>query len=394
MKRVVLVALLILAIAAPCLAGTSMTAFTDDSSSPTTTRYVVGYGGTTAYRWTIASILGTLSGTYQPLATNLTTWAGLGAPSANFQSMSVMSYASMLSALGAQSALSFLGNGSKVATTSASAPASNKCVEFDSTGNLVIAGSNAVCGSGGSGADANGYYLVNQSTNAPTHAINLGAGSTGLVFQTISGGVATMSVKSIGTDVQAYNANTAVGPGSSTANHVATFSGTDGKTLADGGTVLAAYSEPASNLPLCRTGAGTTGGCTNLTDTAYAAATNGTLTGPAFAAYASSGTTDQGTKNINIDGASYSDYTYSPLAGTAGVYTPVITSAPGAGVRYINLHLGGGTNGITTVTWTNVDAMGPALATSVTASKYNHYACIIPTSGHAKCSIIAEASTY
>ena len=123
--------------------------------------------------------------------------------------------------------------------------------------------------------------------------------------------------------------------------------------------------------------------------------TNPTITGPAYAAYASSGTTDQGTKNINIDGASYSRYLYSPLAGTAAVYTPVITSAPGAGtVRYIELVLGGGTNGVTTITWTNVDAIGTAFATSVAATKYSHYACMIPTSGHAQCAIIAEGSTY
>ena len=60
--------------------------------------------------------------------------------------------------------------------------------------------------SGGSGADANGYYLVSRSTNAPTHAINFGAGSTGIIYCTVSGGVCTFSVKSIGTDVQAYYA--------------------------------------------------------------------------------------------------------------------------------------------------------------------------------------------
>jgi hypothetical protein len=122
--------------------------------------------------------------------------------------------------------------------------------------------------------------------------------------------------------------------------------------------------------------------------------TNPTITGPSYPAYASSGTTDQGTKNINIDGASYSDYTYSPLAGTAATYTPVITSAPASGnVRYVTLNIGGGTNG-TTITWTNVDTMGAAFATTVAASKYNHYACIIPTSGHAKCLETAAGASY
>lgn len=41
----------------------------------------------------------------------------------------------------------------------------------------------------------------------------------------------------IGTNVQAYDANTAKGPGTSTANHLAKFANTDGVTLADGGAV-------------------------------------------------------------------------------------------------------------------------------------------------------------
>ena len=119
--------------------------------------------------------------------------------------------------------------------------------------------------------------------------------------------------------------------------------------------------------------------------------TNKTLTGPSYPAYASTGTTDQGTKNINIDGASYSSYYYSPLAGTAATYTPVITSAPGSGnVRFILLKLYGGTNGITTITWTNVTAIGAALATSVDASKTSVYSCEIPSSGNALCKAVAE----
>lgn len=109
--------------------------------------------------------------------------------------------------------------------------------------------------------------------------------------------------------------------------------------------------------------------------------------------YASSGTTDQGTKNINIDGVSYCSYLYSPLAGTAATYTPVITAAPASGyVKTIKLTIGGGTNG-STITWTNVDAVGTALGTTVTATKYSHYVCEIPTSGHALCGIVAENST-
>ena len=118
--------------------------------------------------------------------------------------------------------------------------------------------------------------------------------------------------------------------------------------------------------------------------------TNPVLTGPNYATYASTSTA---TGNINIDGASYNDYWFNNTS-TAATYTPVITSAPAANtVRYVTLHVGGGT-GVDTMTWTNVDFMGPAGAAATTTSKYSHYACIIPASGHAKCSIIAEASTY
>jgi hypothetical protein len=118
------------------------------------------------------------------------------------------------------------------------------------------------------------------------------------------------------------------------------------------------------------------------------------IVGDSYPTYVSTGTTDQGTKNIVIDGLSYSRYLYSPLAGTAATYTPVITSPPAAGkVRYIELVIGGGTNG-STITWTNVDALGTAFATTVATGKYSHYACMIPESGHAQCKIVSEGGTY
>ena len=54
---------------------------------------------------------------------------------------------------------------------------------------------------GGAGANANGYYLVNQSTSAPVNAINLGGLSSGILKQTVSGGVATVSITSNLADV-------------------------------------------------------------------------------------------------------------------------------------------------------------------------------------------------
>jgi hypothetical protein len=95
------------------------------------------------------------------------------------------------------------------------------------------------------------------------------------------------------------------------------------------------------------------------------------------------------TQNINIDGLTYTDYTYGPGTGTAGAYTTVITSGPSSGVRYITMTLVGGTNGITTITWTNVTAIGAALATSVTATKKSTYVCVIEASS-ARCKAVAE----
>ncbi len=117
---------------------------------------------------------------------------------------------------------------------------------------------------------------------------------------------------------------------------------------------------------------------------------NPALAGETYATYASTSTA---TGNINIDGASYSDYWFNNT-GTAATYTPVITSAPGANtVRYVTLHVGGG-SGVDTMTWTNVDFMGTSGAAATTTNEYSHYACIIPASGHAKCAIIAEGSTH
>jgi hypothetical protein len=79
-------------------------------------------------------------------------------------------------------------------------PAADKLVFWqNSTKNFqsVTIGSNLTF-SGGSlsaatGANASGFYLVNQSSNAPTNAINLGALSTGLLLGTVSGAVSTIS---------------------------------------------------------------------------------------------------------------------------------------------------------------------------------------------------------
>lgn len=56
------------------------------------------------------------------------------------------------------------------------------------------------------GAPAGSFYLVNQATSAPANAINLGALTTGILKQTVSGGVATMSIAAANTDFPSVSA--------------------------------------------------------------------------------------------------------------------------------------------------------------------------------------------
>jgi len=64
-----------------------------------------------------------------------------------------------------------------------------------------------------SGANSSGYYLVTQSTNAPTNALNLGALSSGILYCTVAGNICTPSIVT--------SANLLVGFGNVTANYVA-----------------------------------------------------------------------------------------------------------------------------------------------------------------------------
>jgi len=71
--------------------------------------------------------------------------------------------------------------------------------------------------------------------------------------------------KAIGTDVQAYDANTVKKAAAAFTEGQYTISDADGKLVSGGAPVT--YTEPAANVPLCRTGANATGACTNITDT-------------------------------------------------------------------------------------------------------------------------------
>jgi hypothetical protein len=105
-------------------------------------------------------------------------------------------------------------------------------------------------------------------TVSKINGVSLAGLGTGILKNTTGTGVPSIAVP--GVDYEAYNANHAIGPGSSTSNHVAIFSNTDGKTLADGGASVA-YTDPGSGYPkpLCATGTATTGACTNLGNIAY-----------------------------------------------------------------------------------------------------------------------------
>ncbi len=109
------------------------------------------------------------------------------------------------------------------------------------------------------------------------------------------------------------------------------------------------------------------------------------------ASYQATASTSTGTGNINIDGVS-ADHYYFNNGASAATYTPVITSPPASGKeRGVILTVGGGA-GVCTMNWTNVSFIGTAGASATTPNKYSHYACFIPSSGNAKCKIIAEAS--
>jgi len=66
-----------------------------------------------------------------------------------------------------------------------------QCVQVNNSG--VPSGTGSVCGTGGGGANPNGFYLVNQSTSEPANAINLGALSSGLLTCSTTTGVCTVA---------------------------------------------------------------------------------------------------------------------------------------------------------------------------------------------------------
>jgi hypothetical protein len=83
------------------------------------------------------------------------------------------------------------GNGTKFATANLTVPGSNKCLEMDSAGNIVIAGTDAACGAGGGGGDVT---LAGTQTFTGPHTFNANtlimAGSTSATIKLNAAAVA------------------------------------------------------------------------------------------------------------------------------------------------------------------------------------------------------------
>lgn len=78
------------------------------------------------------------------------------------------------------------GTASKVATAGFTNPASNKCVEVDSNGNLQIAGTNAACGSGGGGGVSSVGLSLPASLFTVTNSPVTGSGTLTGTFASIA----------------------------------------------------------------------------------------------------------------------------------------------------------------------------------------------------------------
>lgn len=117
-----------------------------------------------------------------------------------------------------------LGNGAKP-VAAAGLGVSGNCVQW-STAGIGDAGAPCGTGSGSGGANTLGYYLVSQSANEPANAINLGALNSGLLKISVSGGIATPSNATPGTDY--------LTPGGNITGTAANVTGT--VAIANGGT--------------------------------------------------------------------------------------------------------------------------------------------------------------
>ncbi len=158
-----------------------------------------------AYKWD--AVTATFTGT-----TAITTAAGV-----NFIDVEAPTYTDA-SALTITNASTFTIKGAPVAGGSVSITnnyalwVQSGQIRFDNLAGpgLVKASSTGVLSIASAGTDypsPNAYYLVNQSTNAPTNAINLGSLTSGVLQQTVTTGVATVGATSFPVEAVAFGAS-------------------------------------------------------------------------------------------------------------------------------------------------------------------------------------------
>ena len=160
-----------------------------------------------------------------------------------------------------------LGTGAYLATSSATAPASNRCLEMDSNGNIVIAASNAACGSGGSMTwpATQGIALYAGGAWGPSIGWNAG---TSTATMNISGDAGTVGGHAAGY-FQTALTNPVTGPGgsSATVGHGAKCTNTACTAIDDIGFVPAASNASTTvNSTSCALGSS----CTITADPASA----------------------------------------------------------------------------------------------------------------------------
>ena len=79
MKKLITLILVLLMAVPLYAADTAIDSFTDDSGSPVSTDYLIGYSGANGYRWTIASLLGLAGWAATPAASCVLGFTGGGA---------------------------------------------------------------------------------------------------------------------------------------------------------------------------------------------------------------------------------------------------------------------------------------------------------------------------
>ncbi|MGA2989521.1 MAG: hypothetical protein ABSD88_03520 [Candidatus Korobacteraceae bacterium] len=225
-----------------------------------------------------------------------------------------------------------LGTGAYLASSSATAPASQKCLEMDTNGNIVIAASNAACGSGGSMTwpAAAGIALYGGSAAWGT-PITWNSG-TSTATMNISGDAGTVGGHAA-SYFQAALTNPVTGPGSgATVGNFAACGNTACTTITDSGKTSTSFQAPLTNP----------------------------VTGPG----GSSATTGHGAKCTNTACTTIDDIGFVPAASNASTTVNSTTCALGSSctvtadptsTRYKQIScqpgLGDGANAITAATY-------------------------------------------